>query len=427
MYDTLLVIFLNEAAFIQDFLGFVSAYLATVFARCAIVSILLTIIVLFLRSTVLKRKVFLKGAIWSLFILVPFFGRLKVYFEGMKQSWKICLPFFMCQEISITYPWLRALFFTVIFLLLFRRHVIFHRMKRLLRDTKETVLYGEKVYITDMAVSPCAVGLLRPRIIIPKLMTEKLPEEQLKTIILHEKTHIRLGHLWIFKAWEIFASVLWINPLLMLIEKKLRADMEQICDRVTIQLSGGEPEEYGKLILKSSIWFRSDTEGLPAAFTDNRVFRDMKSRFERIRDYCPYDRRKIVAEAAAFSAALVIALLFIRNASHAKYEVLPDIVVGDEYGRTYADYNEVIDSGAFIRTDDGILIDAGKLREILPDDFPRDRYVYFYYDIMMKIPGIGGGGECGWLEDVPETGLCPLTVSERDLNSSFALWVMKVI
>ena len=73
------------------------------------------------------------------------------------------------------------------------------------------------------------------------------------------------------------------------------------------------------------------------------------------------------------------------------------------------------------------MIDAGKLREILPDDFPRDRYVYFYYDIIMKIPGIGGGGECGWLEDVPENGLCPLTVSERDLKSSFALWVMKVI
>ena len=101
-------------------------------------------------------------------------------------------------------------------------------------------------------------------------------------------------------------------------------------------------------------------------------------------------------------------------------------MVGDGYGRTYADYNEVIDSGAFIRTDEGILIDAGKLRRVLPDDFPRDRYVYFYYDIVMKIPGIGGG-ECGWLEDVPENGLCPLTVSERDFKSSFALWVMKVI
>ena len=427
MYDTLLVIFLNEAAFIQDLLDFVFAYLTTVFARCAIVSILLTFIVLLLRSTVLKRTVFLKGAIWSLFILIPFFGRLKVYFEGMKQSWKICLPFFLCQEISITYPLVRAVYFAVIILLLIRRHIISERMKGLLRATKETVILGEKIYITDMAVSPCAVGLIRPRIIIPEIMIEKLPEEQLKTIILHEKTHIRLGHLWIFRAWEIFASVLWINPFLMIIEKKLRSDMEQICDRVTIQQSGEDPEEYGKLILKSSIWFRNDTAGLPAAFTDDRVFRDMKSRFERIRDYCPYDRRKIAAEAVAFSAVLIIAFLFIRSASHAKYEFLPDVVVGDGYGRTYADYNEVIDSGAFIRTDEGIFIDAGKLRRILPDDFPRDRYVYFYYDIVMKIPGVGGGGECGWLEDVPENGLCPLNVSERDLKSSFALWVMKVI
>ena len=268
MYDTLLVIFLNEAAFIQDLMDFVSAYLMTVFARCAIVSIFLTFIVLLLRSTVLKRTVFLKGAIWSLFILIPFFGRLKVYFEGMKQSWKICLPFFLCQEISITYPLVRALYFTVIILLLFRRHIISGRMKRLLRDTKETVLLGEKIFITDMAVSPCAVGLIRPRIIIPKLMIEKLTEGQLKTIILHEKIHIRLGHLWIFHAWEIFASVLWINPLLMVIEKDLRSDMEQICDRVTIQQRGENPEEYGKLILKSSIWFRNDTAGLPAAFTD---------------------------------------------------------------------------------------------------------------------------------------------------------------
>ena len=221
--------------------------------------------------------------------------------------------------------------------------------------------------------------------------------------------------------------MLWINPLLLLIEKKLRSDMEQICDRATIQQSGGEPEEYGKLILQSSIWFRNDTAHVSATFTDDRVFRDMKSRFERIRDYCPYDRRKLSAEAAFFSAVLLISLLFIINASHPKYEVLPDVVVGDEYGRTYADYNKVIDSGAFIRTGDGIMIDAGKLREILPDDFPRDRCMYFYYDIVMKIPGIGGGGECGWLEDVPEAGICPLTVSDRDLKSSFALWVMKVI
>ena len=427
MYDTLLVIFLNEAAFIQDLTDFVTVYLTTIFLRCAIVSVIAALIVLLLRATILKRTVFLKGAIWSLFILVPFFGRLRIYFEGMKQSIKICLPFFLCQEIAISCPWVRIFYFSVIFLLLIYRCHTYLRMKKLLRNTSYTVLCGEKVCITEMDVSPCAIGLLYPRIVIPRVMTEKLSEEQLKTVILHEKTHIRLGHLWIFFAWEIFASILWINPMLLLMEKRLRSDMEQICDRVTIQQSGYEPEEYGKLILKSSIWFRPNTNGLPAMLTGEGVFREIKERFEKIRDYSPYDRRKVAAGVAVFIAALSLAFVFIRYESHVKYEILPDVVVGDEYGRTYADYDVAAQNGAFLRTDDGIMIDAKKLREILPEDFPRNRYVYFYYDIVMKIPGIGGGGEVGWLEDVPETGIYPLTVSERTPKSCFALWVMKVI
>ena len=427
MYDTLLVIFLNEAAFIKDLTDFVTVYLTTILLRCAIVSVIAALIVLLLRATILKRTVFLKGAVWSLFILVPFFGRLRIYFEGMKQSIKICLPFFLCQEIAISCSWVRIFYFSVIFLLLIYRCYTYLRMKKLLRNTSYTELCGEKVCVTEMDVSPCAIGLLYPRIIIPSVMTEKLSKEQLKTVILHEKIHIRLGHLWIFFAWEIFASILWINPLLMLMEKKLRSDMEQICDRVTIQQSGYEPEEYGKLILKSSIWFRPNTNGLPAMLTGEGIFRDIKERFEKIRDYSPYDRRKVAAGVAVFIAALSLAFVFIRYESHVKYEILPDVVVGDGYGRTYADYDVATQNGAFLRTEDGIMIDAKKLREILPEGFPRNRYVYFYYDIVMKLPGIGGGGEVGWLEDVPETGICPLTVSERTPKSCFALWVMKVI
>lgn len=427
MYDTLLVIFLNEAAFIQDLIGFVTAYLTTVFLRCALISVLVTGIVTLLRGTVLRRTVFLKGAIWSLFILVPFFGRLRIYFEGMKQSWKICLPFFMCQELSITLPLIRAIYFAGILFFLLRRMIIQFKMRGLLRETKEAIVCGEKVYVTEMPVSPHAAGLIRPRIMIPRTMTERLSEIQLGTVILHEKTHIRLGHLWIFFAWGIFSSFLWINPLLMLMERKLRADMEQICDSVTIQKSGEEPEEYGKLILRSTIWFRSDHPEYSAMLSGDGVQRDMKERFEMISDHTPYDGRRIAAQAVLTAAVLCVFLIFIRYESHAKYEILPDVVVGDGYGVTYADYDEVERSGAFIRTDDGMMVDAKKLREILPSDFPRNKCVYFYYDVMMKIPGIGGGGECAWLEDLPESGIYPLTVGERDLKNRFALWVMKVL
>lgn len=427
LYDTLLVIFLNEAAFIQDLIDFITAYLGTVFLRCALISVIVTGIVMLLRAVVFRRTVFLKGALWSLFVLVPFFGRLRLYYEGMKQSWKICIPFFLCQEISISLPWIRAAYFAGILIFLLRRIHIHFKMKRLLKQTTETVLCGESVYLTQMPVSPYAAGLLSPRIIIPVVMTEKMNDRQLEAVILHEKTHIRLGHLWIFFAWGIFASILWVNPFLMIIEKKLRADMEQICDRVTILRSGVEPVEYGKMILRSMIWFRSDSAGSAALIEGDGVQRDIKERFEMISEYVPYDRRKLAVGAALFAAALCLSLIFIRYESHAQYEILPDVVVGDGFGRTYTDLDEVERSGAFIRSGDGIMVDAGKLREVLPADFPRNKCVYFYYDIMMKIPGIGGGGECAWLEDLPESGIYPLTVSERSIKNRFALWLMKVL
>ena len=427
IYDKLLVTLLNEAAFIQDLMGFVTAYLTTVLLRCALISIIVTGIVMLLRCTILRHAVFFKGAIWSLFILVPFFGRLKIYYEGMKQSWKICLPFFMCQEISISLPWIRALYFVGIILFLLRRIRIRFKLIQLLKETGETVVCSERVCVTEMPVSPYAAGLIKPRIIIPKVMTDKMNARQLETVILHEKTHIRLGHLWIFFAWGIFSSLLWINPFLMVIEKRLRADMEQICDRVTIQRSGVEPEEYGKMILQSTIWVRSDPAGSPAMLAGDGIQMDMRKRFEMISDHSPYDSRRLAGLAALLTALLCLSVLFIRYESHAQYEILPDVVVADGYGRNYADHDEVEISGAFIRGTDGVMVDAEKLRKILPSDFPRNKCVYFYYDIIMKIPGIGGGGECAWLEDLPESGMLPLNVGERSIKNRFALWVMKVL
>lgn len=48
--------------------------------RCVLLSFPVCAIVFTLRKTVLKNRVFLKGAVWSLFIPVLFMGRMRFFF-----------------------------------------------------------------------------------------------------------------------------------------------------------------------------------------------------------------------------------------------------------------------------------------------------------------------------------------------------------
>jgi hypothetical protein len=60
-----------------------------------------------------------------------------------------------------------------------------------------------QVRITDMNVTPFTVGLFAPKIVIPKVMLESYSREELRSVIQHERTHIRLGHLWFGLAWDV--------------------------------------------------------------------------------------------------------------------------------------------------------------------------------------------------------------------------------
>ena len=110
---------------------------------------------------------------------------------------------------------------------------------------------GQRILISEMMTTPFAVGLFRAKIIIPRILLEKFEFEELKLILLHEKIHIRLGHLWFYLLWDIIRILLWPNLFLTLCMKDFKEDMEDICDRITIRRSGGSAYEYGELLIKS--------------------------------------------------------------------------------------------------------------------------------------------------------------------------------
>lgn len=65
-----------------QFFNLCAVYYVVQLLRCVLLSFVVFAVVFTLRKTALKNKVFLKGALWSLFIPVLFIGKMKFFYEN---------------------------------------------------------------------------------------------------------------------------------------------------------------------------------------------------------------------------------------------------------------------------------------------------------------------------------------------------------
>ncbi len=94
------------------------------------------------------------------------------------------------------------------------------------------------ILTSHAAQTPMAAGICRPAIILPARLLETLSAVQLRHILVHELTHIRLRH-GISGLIQRLAGVLfWPHPLVHVLCARLSAAREEICDNVASQDSG---------------------------------------------------------------------------------------------------------------------------------------------------------------------------------------------
>lgn len=372
-----------------------AVYYTLQLVRCAMFSFVLTGIVMLLRRTIFSKWIFAKGILWSLFLLVPFLGKMKMFYED---ELVVKTTFWMTSGIMthiwIAYVYMIHVFFS--FLYIFGKRL---RLQRIVSRMEKRSVGGKLVYITDMNVTPFTVGLLRPRIVLPKVMTDSYSGNEMEAIIRHEQTHIRLGHLWCYFIWDILRCLLWLNPFLTLCLKYFRADMEDMCDRVCIQTSGKTAYEYGRLLLKTLILMRSEPKSISSAVTyaGEEAFEDMKRRMEIIASFRSY--RKSVCRSMALIAAvwLGIVLTGIDSISYERCNEMENILVY-EYDTENKDA-VILDSSdrlqQIISYDDRyVYVDRAAFETLLGERSP-EKEVYIVFGGYQKLPGIGGSGnEC---------------------------------
>ncbi|SHK23497.1 Signal transducer regulating beta-lactamase production, contains metallopeptidase domain [Anaerocolumna jejuensis DSM 15929] len=107
-----------------------------------------------------------------------------------------------------------------------------------------------RILTFDRIMSPVTVGVLKPKIILPKNM-EMDRGKRLEYVLCHEMVHIRRLDI----VWKLLSMVMvclyWFNPLIWLMYKQFNQDIETACDEKVIKLFGTDAKpDYAYAIIQ---------------------------------------------------------------------------------------------------------------------------------------------------------------------------------
>ncbi len=374
-----------------DFMDFCAAYYTIGLVRCAVFSFMLIGLVMLFRKVFFSERTFLRGLLWLSFLLIPFLGKLKLFYENKT----ICQATWWITYGTMHYRWVDRIYMAGIVAAVVR--IFWKRLwLRKLVAGMETVLVDRiRISVMDMNITPFTVGLLKPKIVIPRVILESYGEEELMAVIRHERTHIRLGHLWIGLAWDILRCLLWVNPLLSVFQKQFRTDMEDICDRVCIQSSGRTAHEYGLVLLKTMKLLCFESERTPSAvtFAREREFADMKRRMNEIAGFRPYPKRLYVSLSAVVFLILGILLFVIHTCSYPRYTESRDIMIGHYDGKPEVVSYDTAELNRMISYDDRYVYVEREAFEHFLEENDVDGEIWIVFGGFYKLPGFAGAAE----------------------------------
>jgi bla regulator protein BlaR1 len=84
--------------------------------------------------------------------------------------------------------------------------------------------------VTDAVTAPALTGLWKPTILLPTRSLEKLDDEALRFVLLHELAHLRRRDLWTNWILAVLRSLHWFNPFVWWAFHRLRVEAERAAD-----------------------------------------------------------------------------------------------------------------------------------------------------------------------------------------------------
>ncbi len=184
-------------------------------------------------------------------------------------------------------------------------------IRAVVRAATSTVISAEvpvaasvPVLCSASLVEPGVFGILRPVLLLPKGIVDRLKPEQMRAILVHEMCHVHRRDNLTFALHMITQAVFWFHPLTWWIGARLIEERERACDEAVLE-AGGEADVYAEGILNVCKFYVESPLACAAGVSGS----DLKNRITRIMSspmtYKLNLTRKVLLGVAGFATVLL--------------------------------------------------------------------------------------------------------------------------
>jgi uncharacterized protein (TIGR03435 family) len=136
---------------------------------------------------------------------------------------------------------------------------------------------GLTVMSSPSAFEPGVVGILRPVLLLPEGLVDRLTRPQLDAILAHERAHVRAHDNLFAVVHMAVEAIFWFHPLVWWIERRMIDERERACDEAVVR-AGKRPADYAEGILAVCRW----SHEWPVMCVSGVTGSDLRTRIETI-------------------------------------------------------------------------------------------------------------------------------------------------
>ena len=132
--------------------------------------------------------------------------------------------------------------------------VLWWRQQRFVRSMGPLHAFDNVLWIATHDVGlPAALGIWRPRIVVPMDFNARYTAGERALILTHERLHLRRGDLHANLLAALLLCIAWFNPLMHLAWRAFRLDQELACDAAVLARYPSKRGSYATTMLKCQL------------------------------------------------------------------------------------------------------------------------------------------------------------------------------